>query len=276
MKKMDLIIGLVYNRNFQIISTFAQKNNIPVVNPISERDQIVEGNPLVFKAMPSPKTRVPELAEYISKSKPDGNIIIIKDVQFKDTKEPEDLRKTLADKSMNARLIDGYSQVFEMLSKEKENILVIFSDNKVFTLEILTKLHEFRDDYRFAVFGMPHWDEMEGLEPEYLVNLNAHMMAPSCIDYDDPEVKKFVSRFQERYKTDPDLLAFQGFDITFYFFTALVKYGKAIDHCLPDLRMKSLQTDFRFTNSNNNGFVNEHWEIYNFQNYKVNKVTWNN
>jgi hypothetical protein len=114
---------------------------------------------------------------------------------------------------------------------------------------------------------------MEGLEPEYLVNLKTHMMASSFIDYDNPEVKKFVLKFQDRYKTDPDLLAFQGFDIAFYFLTALLKYGKAFDHCINELRMKSLKTDFHFTQSKGNGYENQHWEIYKYEDYKMKRVT---
>jgi hypothetical protein len=194
-------------------------------------------------------------------------------VQFKDTDMPEKLRKACADKSLNIHLIDGYGRAFEILSKEKENILVVFSDNKVFTLELFTKLNEFRNDYKLTVIGLPKWDEMEGLEPEYLVNLKTHMMAPSFIDYEEPEIKKFVLLFQNRFKTDPDILAFHGFDIAFYFLTALSKYGKAMDHCITDLRMRSLKTDFHFSQSQGNGFENQHWEIYKFENYKMKRVT---
>jgi hypothetical protein len=273
LKKMDLIIGLAYHSNFQMIAAFAQKQNIPIVNPISERDQIIAGNPMVFKVRPSLNSQVPELAEYLSKTFPNENIIISRDVQFKDTEEPESLRKACADKSLNVHLIDGYGRTFEILSKEKENILVVFSDNKVFTLELFTKLNEFRNDYKLTIIGLPKWDEMEGLEPEYLVNLKTHMMAASFIDYDDPEVKKFVMQYQDRFKTDPDILAFHGFDIAFYFLTALAKYGKAFDHCITELRMKSLKTDFHFVQSKGNGYENQHWEIYQFENFKMKRLT---
>jgi ABC-type branched-subunit amino acid transport system substrate-binding protein len=273
LKKMDMIIGLMYNRNFQMVAEFARKNNIPVVNPISERDQIITGNPMVLKVRPALKSQVPELAEYLSKSFLNDNIIIIRDVHFKDTESPESLRNACTDKSMNVHLINGYGSAFEHFSKEKENVLVVFSDNKVFTLELFTKLNEFRNDYKLTIIGLPKWDEMEGLEPEYLVNLKTHMMAPSFIDYDDPEVKKFVVAYQARYKTDPDILAFHGFDIAVYFLTALEKYGKAFDHCIPELRLKSLKTDFHFTQSPGNGFENQHWEIYKFENYRVKRVT---
>jgi hypothetical protein len=272
LKKMDLIIGLLYNRNFQMVAAFAQKYNIPIVNPISEREQIIAGNPVVFKVRPSVKSQVPELVEYLSKMYLNENIIILRDMHFKDAEEPDNLRKAFSDKSMNTQLIDGYGRLFEILSKEKENILIVFSDNKVFTLELYTKLNEFRNDYKLTIIGMPQWDEMEGLEPEYLVNLKTHMMAPSFIDYEEPEVKKFVLQYQDRYKTDPGMIAFQGFDIAFYFFTALNKYGKAFNHCIPELRMKSLQTDFKFIQSKDNGFENQHWEIYKFENYKMQRV----
>jgi hypothetical protein len=273
LKKMDLIIGLVYQRNFQIVSTFAQKNNIPVVNPISERDQIITGNNMVFKVKPSLSSQVPQLAEFLSKMYPKGNIIIARDIQFKDNDEPENLRKACTDTSMEIHLVDGYGRVFEVLSKEKDNILVAFSNNKVFALELLTKMNEFRNNYKLTIIGLPKWDEIEGLELEYLVNLKTHMMDPSFIDYDEPEVKKFVMLFQDKYKTDPDPLAFQGFDIAFYFFSALNKYGKAFDHCIPELRMKSLQTDFQFIQSKGNGFENQHWEIYKFENHKAKRAT---
>ena len=272
LKKMDLIIGLMYTRNFQIVAAFAQKYNIPIVNPISEREQIIEGNPMVLKVRPSLKSQVPELVEYLSKSFLNGNIIIIRDVQFKDTEQPENLKQACMDKSMNVHLINGYVGAFEAFSKEKENILIVFSDNKVFTLELFTKMNEFRNDYKLTIIGLPHWDEMEGLEPEYLVNLRTHMLAPSFIDYDDPEVKKFVLRYQDSYKTDPDILAFQGFDIAFYFLSALTKYGKAIDHCICEFRLKSLKTGFHFLQTPGNGFENQLWEMYKFEDYRVKRV----
>lgn len=256
-----------------MVAAFAQKYNIPIVNPISERDQIIAGNPMVFKVRPSLRSQVPELVEYLLKAYPNENIIILRDGQFEDKEEPESLLKACTEKSMNIHLIDGYGRAFEIFSKEKENILVVFSDNKVFTIELFTKLNEFRNDYKFTIIGLPKWDEMEGLESEYLVNLKTHMMAASFIDYDEQEVKKFVLKYQDRYKTDPDLMAFQGFDIAIYFFTALKKYGKTFDRCITGLRMKSLQTDFQFRLSPGNGFENQHWELYRFENYQVKRVT---
>jgi hypothetical protein len=85
-------------------------------------------------------------------------------------------------------------------------------------------------------------------------------------------VKKFVSTFQERYKTDPDPLAFQGFDVATYFLTALATNGKSFDRCLIDFHLKSLGNDFRFASTEGNGFVNQHWEIYRYEDYLLKRI----
>jgi hypothetical protein len=269
---MDLIIGLLFHRNFQIVAAFAQKNNIPIVNPLSEREQILTGNTSVFKVYPSQETRITELADFLFKEYPSENILILRDFQYKEVDEPETLRKICAERNMNVHSMAGYGSAFELFSREKQNIIVVFSENKVFSIELVTKLNEFRNEYKLLLFGMPRWDKIEGLEPEYLVNLNTHVMAPSFIDYEEAETIKFVSQFQGRFKTDPELLAFQGFDIAVYFLSAMKLYGKAIDHCIPDFRIKSLQSEFQFIQTKGNGFENRHWEIFNYGNYKLNRV----
>jgi ABC-type branched-subunit amino acid transport system substrate-binding protein len=148
----------------------------------------------------------------------------------------------------------------------------MISDNKSYVLDVVTKLNEHRNEFGVTLLGLPRWDRFEDIETDYLVNLKTHVMAPYFVDYDDPGVKKFVSMYQDRYQTDPDALAFQGFDITFYFVNALWKYGKSFDRCIPDLRMKSLQTDFRFSSSKENGFENQHWEMYEYDNYHLRRI----
>lgn len=137
---------------------------------------------------------------------------------------------------------------------------------------MVTNLNEHRNEFSATLLGLPRWDRFDDIESDYLVNLKTHVMAPYFIDYDNSDVKKFVAKYQEQYQTDPDILAFQGFDLTFYFITALWRYGKSFPHCIPDLRMKSLQTNFRFSSSKGNGFENQYWEMYEYDNYRLRRI----
>jgi ABC-type branched-subunit amino acid transport system substrate-binding protein/LysM repeat protein len=272
LKNMDLIIGMLYHRNFQMVADFAEKNNIPIVNPISERDQIVEKHKKVFKVRPSQKTQFAEAVRYIQSAFLDSNIVVVSDNQRANKTTAASIMAALEEKKADVHIAEGYGEVLSLLKKNKGNLIVMASDNKSYVLDAVTKLNEHRNEFGITLLGLPRWDRFDDLEADYLVNLNTHVMASYFIDYEDSCVKKFVSVYQDRYKTDPEPLAFQGFDITFYFVTALWKYGRNFDRCIPDLRMKSLQTDFRFTSSKENGFENQYWEMYEYDNYHLRRI----
>ena len=156
-----------------------------------------------------------------------------------------------------------------LLRKDQPNYIVAFSDNQAYTLDLLRSMYKLRNDYNLTLIGLPLWSAMEGLENEYLVTLKTHMMARSFIDYENPGVKRFISQYQDLYKTDPELLAFQGFDQAFYFLTALNAYGTNISRCIGELKMQSMQTRFDFVQTKGNGFENRNWMIYKYENYKL-------
>jgi ABC-type branched-subunit amino acid transport system substrate-binding protein/LysM repeat protein len=272
MKSMDLIVGLLYHRSFQIVSAFAEANRIPVVNPVSERSEIVSGNPWVIKVRPSRKSELQQLAKYMEQACYRSQILIIRNNQYKDREAADQFRKECAQVKLNAQVVDGTDNALARLSKSKENVVVAFTENPTYILDLCRKLSEIRNDYVISIVGLPAWDKIDGLETEYMVNLNAHIVAPSFIDYENPLVRKFVKGFQSKYFTDPDLLAFQGFDVAWYFLGALREYGRDFRRCLTNGEKKALQTTFEFSQSRENGFENQHWEVYKYVNYRLVKV----
>jgi ABC-type branched-subunit amino acid transport system substrate-binding protein/LysM repeat protein len=267
LKKMNLIIGLLYNRPFKVVEDFAQRNNIPLVNPLSEREQIVEGNTEVIKTRPAIKSQAPQLVQYLTETYPEDVILIVNNRQYSNKEAVENLFRECQAKKLDAHITQDYESTMNSFSKEKENVVIAFSEDKSYVLDLITKLNEWRNEYKITLMGLPRWDKLDDIEVDYLVNLKTHIVAPYFIDYDDAAVKKFIARYQDQYKTDPDPLAFQGFDAGYFFITALTRYGKSFERCLPDLRMKSLQTNFQFSSTKGNGFVNQHWEIYWYENF---------
>jgi len=267
LKKMDLIIGFLYNKPFHLVEEFSQKNKIPLINPLSERDQIIEDSPRVIKVRPTPKTQVSQLAQYLSENYSDANIIIIHNKTYSIKDAADEMLRECNSKKLDARISQGYESTLGLFSKDKENLMIVFSEDKSYVLDLITKLNEWRNEYKVTLIGLPRWDKLEDIEVDYLVNLKTHIIAPYFIDYGEPQVKKFVATYQDQYKTDPGALAFQGFDVAYYFITALERYGKTFERCLPDLHMTTLENDFEFSATKGNGFVNQHWEIYRYEDY---------
>ena len=268
-KNVDLIIGLLYPRNFQIVADFAEKNRINIVNPISEREQLVKGNPRIFKVRPATSSLQLSLLGFLTANFKEGKIIIVNPSVYPDKDAASNLKKSCLAAKLETVITSDYAGAVEQFSKEKENALIIFSQNKAGALDLITKLNEKRSDCKLTVIGMPRWDKIEDLETDYLVNLKTHVFSPYFVDFADPDVQHFILKYQDRYKAIPDDLAFQGFDVGFYFLTALQKYGKGFERCIAELKMKSLQTTFNFSQSNGNGFENQYWSLYKYENYRM-------
>jgi LysM repeat protein/ABC-type branched-subunit amino acid transport system substrate-binding protein len=269
MKSMDLIFGLLYHPNFQIVAAFAKKNKINLVNPISERSELVTGNPFVYKVQPSKKEQFGQLAAFMSLAFSGGQILIIRNGQYSDHDATDQLKKECLEQNLKVQVVEGQDAAIGHFLKDKPNYVVAFSDDQSYTLDLLKGMYKLRNDYNLTMVGLPNWSDMEGLETEYLVALKTHMMARSFIDYENQMVKQFVRKYQENYKTDPELLAFQGFDQGYYFLSALHAYGTNIGRCIGDLKVNSMQTRFDFTQTKENGFENRHWMLFKYENYKL-------
>lgn len=272
MKSMDLIFGLLYTQNFQIVAAFAKKNRINLVNPISERSELIAGNPYIFKVQPAKKNQIEQLAAYMSTAFIDGQVLILRNGQYADHDAPDRLLKACRDRELKAQVVEGQEAAIGRYSKDRPNYIVVFSEDQTYTLDLMRSLYKLRNEYSLILVGLPNWQAMDGLETEYLVALKTHMMARSFIDYDDPMVKQFIRNYQDTYKTDPELLAFQGFDQGYYFLSALNAFGTNIGRCIGELKISSMQTRFQFIQAKGNGFENQHWEMYKYENYKMVKA----
>lgn len=282
LKEMDLIIGPLYNHSFSIISDFARNNNINIVNPFATRTSILNNHTNVFKVQPSIKSQFYQLTNYVKNNFDDStNVFIIRHHPDKGIKISTRLKYELYNSLVDTFPeyhnpiidlvydIDSISGFIDNASDTNRNVVIPLTNDKVFALNIMTKLNELKDTFNINVIGVPYWNKFKGMETKYMLNLNAHIFSPYFVDYDKDNVKVFVKDFRQIYKTEPENYAFDGYDITYYFLRALMKYGKDFQSCLPYIKTQGLQTNFNFKKAGQNkGYENTFWEIYKYKNYK--------
>jgi LysM repeat protein len=73
----DLIIGPFFSKSFAIIEEYAKAHNILVVNPLSTRNEVVEGNANVIKLKPSKSGQILDIAYLVRNRYPDANVFIL-------------------------------------------------------------------------------------------------------------------------------------------------------------------------------------------------------
>jgi LysM repeat protein len=167
---------------------------------------------------------------------------------------------------------EGIEGVLKRASIIRPTVVVALSDSKVFALELITRLNEFRDSLQLTIFGFPGWYEFSAMETEYLQNLNTHVISDSYIDYSSRNVTDFVKKFRRSFNTEPAKYAFDGFDTGYYFLGALLKYGKDFEKCVPYNQQELIQNTYLFRHKRKHGFENQHWNLLKYSNYSVLKL----
>jgi LysM repeat protein len=280
LKQMDLIVGPFFSHNFKMVADFAKNHGINIVNPLSTREEVTMGNPFVFQPQPLRATQYTALVDFLNEEHDHSQIFIARHNPYQDFVAFEDLQSTFNEK-LEPRQIpttalyheitysrDSLFTFIHTASEEHENVIVTYSENKLFILDLLRNLNQLRDTFQITVVGMPNWREIDGLEYEHLNNLNTHFIADQFNDYEKPVVKEFVADFHERYATDPGTFAFNGYNIGIYFLGAMMKFGARFNDCIPHFGMELLNMGYQFETSSNRGFNNVHWkmlEMYQFE-----------
>jgi len=204
------------------------------------------------------------------------SIIIENQVFYKEYIE-DALNDTSIVKDVVKEIVFNYDSIYGIkknASPVRKNVIFTLSKNKVFILDFITRLNNIRDLYDIVLFGYPDWEEYE-LELEYLVNLNLHLFSPMFIDYNDKDVKNFVAEFRKRYNCEPQpkKYAFDGFDITYYFISALYYYRDEFTSCIHGYKRKGLSTSFEFMKEDEqDGFENRFVNVFMYEDYKKIKV----
>ena len=261
MEKMDLIIGPVYSKNFQIAARFAQQHRINIVSPVPlASDNLLKSNPFVFLSNPSTETKVAiiakQLASNVNKSvlvihngtkDEEQTINLFKDRLVKSYASYQDVDEIVF-KQINYK-ISGIGGVLDALSLGMENVVLIPSGNEAFITDIVTRLNYNTDHYKITVYGMRSWENFRNIPVEYLANLNCHFGTTTHIDYSKKSVKDFLRMYYSAYSTEPGLYSFLGYDIADYFINSLKRYGKHFQFCMPydpAMRQHGLMFSFDF------------------------------
>jgi len=95
LKNMDLIIGPFLNKSFGQVAKFAGDNHIPIVNPLSFRDEITTNYNSVIKVKPKNSYQNQLVANLIKRDFPDARVFLIKQSAYQDAGELQALQPTL-------------------------------------------------------------------------------------------------------------------------------------------------------------------------------------
>jgi ABC-type branched-subunit amino acid transport system substrate-binding protein len=290
--KPDMIVGPVYPQQVKMAGKYAQAHNIQLISPLSAKPQLVNANSNILQVIPSRMVESEAMARYL-KLHAKGQIILIRGTDSASMSNSWRFKKHLLGdmpldssghvlKFRDFKLNDSLMRVLTtVLSKDLNNIVVVFSDHEPGVSRLVTRLNMMSPLYGIELFGMPSWQGMKTIDLNYLHNLQLGIFTPFYIDFSDSAVVKFLKAFRALYGYEPyeqTVLGFNyamlGYDVGLYFLTALMSYGCDFPLCLKHLNADQLLTKFDFRRSGTGGYVNNSVVIIRYQkDFSVEKLS---
>lgn len=259
---VSLIIGPVYDVEFEPIARYANLQRVPIVSPLATTTQ---DSPYIFQAAPSDATKYDKLRVLLAD--PQRKIILLKHQQTPDKEFIDELQGILPEgqyQTVNYSRAMAVNEITDFLATDRINTIIVAAGNEGAVEDALSRLSSMNvmQTYRIEVIGNGRWSRYNNLNADLLFRLNAYYITSYHADRDDVAVADFYKQYVSAFGALPNLFSFRGYDVTRFFVTALKKYGIEMPLRITEHKTPLLQVDYRFQqDAPQSKFINREWML---------------
>lgn len=221
MEKVDLIIGPFFSRQFAIAALYAKKYKIPIINPFTNRTDILKDNEYVYKLTPCLENRASTIS-FLSDIYPKSQILLYADT-LKSQKEYQSYAAYFRKNNIKFKVVPLQKDIIPYLNTDSKNIVWVLTSESAKMLMMSRDLI-FKSNLDNLLLVVPEeWLNVTTYDIEYYSKLNIHFFSDYYVDYENEKTQVFIHNYQEKFATPPTIasFAFQGYDVTRYFINAL-------------------------------------------------------
>lgn len=270
MKNMDVIFGPMHQNQIKPLSDFAEKNNIRLVIPFSQKGEEVFSNPSVYQINTPQSYLYSEVYEHFTRQFPNAHVIFIEPA-IADKEKAEfisGLKQELKNKGISMQTVSENATKETLkttLRNGKENIFIPKSGKNMLLIKALpqlTLLVRENPEQNIHLFGYPEWQTYTKDYLENFFELDVYFYSSFYTNTLFPAAVQFTNNYHKWYSKDltskwPNY-AMLGFDTGFFFLKGLSRYGSELENNLAKMNLTPIQTGFRFQRVNNwGGFINK-------------------
>jgi LysM repeat protein len=282
---IDLIVGPFYPKTINYLTNYSKNTGTPLVIPFKSKNDVLYQNPNIYKATASNFTLVEGMIDYIVDNHSQHYVTMIKPSSVSDLALFEIARQRFNDNEIN---INTNSKIVELtfgnsngrdinikLRKDTVNIVVVPSTDLKFVSGVFTRLNNvlnlnpYAKNMKIIVFGFEDWNNLDDLDLKHRMRLHQHYASYRYLDYDLDKTNKMILSFRNKYSTDPDEYGVQGFDVGYYFLSALHLYGSDFGNYIHNHSLETVQNNFSFGRKEEGGRENLTARIIEYSNYQL-------
>ena len=260
----DMIIGPVAAGDINRLYTVAPGIKA-LVSPLDPKaEQLTERYSTMVHA-PAPRmAQYEDVANWIKEDlMPGDKVIVISEKEARKGDEGRILRAVIDSAHItytpfSYSILEG-RKIQEPLETEMTtegfNRVVVASESEAFVNDVVRNLNlTIHNKFNVVLYAPAKIRTFETIEIENFHNTNLHASLTYYIDYNDPEVRKFIKKYRTLFHTEPTQFAFQGYDVAKYFLGLCAKYGEDWMRYAEDASM--LQSTFDLKPLGNAGYIN--------------------
>ena len=276
LRDAELSIGPFYRAATE---QFAQRlAGTHFVCPAPLSNKVLLGHPNVSKVQSGRPDQLQQIARYVAARHAHDNIILCSPDNATDKEIRGQVQRTLDEAlaSQPGRLRDSVlvvngtknvmADVIAKLNPAQQNVVVAASEDIEFVTGLVRTLAGLAKEKRIVLIGLSAWMGMETLEAPHLEALKTCVPVSTWIDHEDPAVQRFIREYRERWTNEPQEWAFLGFDVTYFYVTALHRFGPSFPDHFAEVDTRPLHLTFRLRKTGEeSGWRNETGTILRYE-----------
>ena len=124
-----------------------------------------------------------------------------------------------------------------------------------------------------SVFGLSSWQNYN-IDNRFRMSLDLHLFGSEYLDYSTEESKWFVRKYRKLYNTEPfrSKYAFKGYDITYYFLSAMFRYSNDFGRCMKYHDVNTIETHMMFEENEYNNYENKYMQGLRYYRFKLQAI----
>ncbi|GHT02792.1 hypothetical protein AGMMS49525_06830 [Bacteroidia bacterium] len=255
LKKVDLLIGGLYESQTRPIAAFCDRNDIPYVIPFTSSNESALDYPKAYQVNMPQELIFARAAEAFCEKYANAHVVFCHNqpdtgnkTAFYTQLETSLKAKQISYKSVTIDLF--FDSLQEVLVTDKPNVIVPDDDSEKLLASIGAALRVAKTvypEYKASLFGYPAW---QSYAPDALQQLNVTFFSVFYANPTSPKVKTFETNFHHWYSRE--LIAtfpkygMLGYDTGMYFIQLIDEYGIAIGSNINEIKYSGVQTNFKF------------------------------
>jgi LysM repeat protein len=212
---MDVIFSPLQQREAELVSAFARKNELTIAFPVAMKESELIGNPNAICLSPSSSNLMEQMALSVHQHFIDQTVVLIKGESEADMKLDQlflTAFRNVPSSVSKAKIIEATWKNYKQYEFMNENIIyVVLSTDKA---KVLSLLEKYKSNQHVHIFGLKEWLEWKEVSGTIENTYAFTYASPTYFSYHSPSVMAFHKKYRRTYSSDLTRMACLGYDAT--------------------------------------------------------------